>query len=114
VSVKKTPPPPQRIERESLRAKRGLMLLLLLLLLLFSRVGRYSNMKGCCAAEESVWTSGPQTTARGPNPARLPMWPRPLNRTRDAFRVIIVVTWPAAVEIAVRRGENVEWCSSSQ
>jgi len=42
------------------------------------------------------------------------IWPGPLNNTRDAFRFIILFTRPAAVEIAVRRGENVEWCSSSQ
>jgi len=55
---------------------------------------------------------GPQTTAHGPDPARLHIWTGPLNNTRDAFRFIIFSTLPAAVEIAVRRGENVEWCSS--
>jgi len=59
-----------------------------------------------------VYTSGPQTTVRGPNPARLHIWTGPLNNTRDAFRFIIFFTRPAAVEIAVRRGENVKWCSS--
>jgi len=60
----------------------------------------------CDQPEETIIiTSGPQTTAR------LPMWTGPLNNTRDAFRFIIVFTWPAAVEIAVRRGENVKWCS---